>query len=560
MRALRRRTLAGQLLFLQLGIITVVLVSVGAVSLAQSQATFNRVEGRRVSALAEQLAANPLVLYNLDLPEQRTGLATLALQTVTQSRVTAVTIADEDENVRVSTDPSMETRPLPLGARSVGVGASWSGVMELAGDRMLVSQVPVLSLAKGHVGEHLGTVMITEDFPSIWERLRGASSYLLTYLGIALALGVAGSWLLARRIKRQTLGLEPHEITGLAEHREALLYGIAEGVVALDPQQRITLVNDVARRLLDLPEHAAGMSLRDLRVEGRLLDVLTGTAPDGTHVGGHDGAGDGSDDESPRDEVVIRRGRVLVMNRMRVTRDGRHLGTVTTLRDRTDLANLERELGSFRSTTSLLRAQTHEFANQLHTISGLIQLGEYDEVVRYVDAVTERRQSLDLLVNSRVRDPAVAALLMAKASLASERRADLRVSDETSLDRLEPEDSADVATVVGNLVDNAIDAVSSGPSGQWVEVTIRQDASSVEVRVADSGPGVPPEVAQEVFAHGFTTKAATAGDRGIGLALTRLVCQRRGGEVQLARSPEGGAVFVAQLGITPVATTAGATR
>ncbi|WP_345502788.1 sensor histidine kinase [Pedococcus ginsenosidimutans] len=568
MRALRRRTLAGQLLFLQLGIITVVLVSVGAVSLAQSQATFNRVEGRRVSALAEQLAANPLVLYNLDLPEQRTGLATLALQTVTQSRVTAVTIADEDESVRVSTDPSMETRPLPLGARSVGVGASWSGVMELDGDRVLASQVPVLSLAKGHVGEHLGTVMITEDFPSIWERLRGASSYLLTYLGIALALGVAGSWLLARRIKRQTLGLEPHEITGLAEHREALLYGIAEGVVALDPHQRITLVNDVARRLLDLPEHAAGMSLRDLRVEGRLLDVLTGTGPDGgdpgTDHGNDPGSEDVHDEGGPRDEVVIRRGRVLVMNRMRVTRDGRHLGTVTTLRDRTDLANLERELGSFRSTTSLLRAQTHEFANQLHTISGLIQLGEYDEVVRYVDAVTERRQSLDLLVNSRVRDPAVAALLMAKASLASERRADLRVSDETSLDRLDPEDSADVATVVGNLVDNAIDAVSSGPggaaTGQWVEVTIRQDASSVEVRVSDSGPGVPPEVAQEVFAHGFTTKAATAGDRGIGLALTRLVCQRRGGEVQLARSPEGGAVFVAQLGITPVATTAGASR
>jgi sensor histidine kinase regulating citrate/malate metabolism len=551
MRALRRRTLAGQLLFLQLGIITVVLVSVGAVSLAQSQATFNRVEGRRVSALAEQLAANPLVLYNLDLPELRTGLATLALQTVTQSRVTTVTIADEEENVRVSTDPSMETRPLPLGARSVGVGASWSGVMELDGDRMLVSQVPVLSLAKGHVGEHLGTVMITEDFPSVWERLRGASSYLLTYLGIALALGVAGSWLLARRIKRQTLGLEPHEITGLAEHREALLYGIAEGVLALDPHQRITLVNDVARRLLDLPEHAAGMSLRDLRVEGRLLDVLTGTGPDGTPD---------TDDDSPRDEVVIRRGRVLVMNRMRVDRDGRHLGTVTTLRDRTALANLERELGSFRSTTSLLRAQTHEFANQLHTISGLIQLGEYDEVVRYVDAVTERRQSLDLLVNSRVRDPAVAALLMAKASLASERRADLRVSDETSLDRLDPEDSADVATVVGNLVDNAIDAVSSGPAGQWVEVTIRQDASSVEVRVSDSGPGVPPEVAQEVFSHGFTTKAATAGERGIGLALTRLVCQRRGGEVQLARSPEGGAVFVAQLGIAPVTTTAGAAR
>ncbi len=399
-------------------------------------------------------------------------------------------------------------------------------------------------------GEHLGTVMVAEDFPSVWERLRGASSYLLTYLGIALALGVAGSWLLARRIKRQTLGLEPHEITGLAEHREALLYGIAEGVIALDPHDRITLVNDVARRLLDLPEHAAGMSLRDLRVEGRLLDVLTGlrtAATDGLRDQGHaevdsrierrvDNQVDAHEDV-PRDDVVIRRGRVLVMNRMRVTRDGRHLGTVTTLRDRTTLANLERELGSFRSTTQLLRAQTHEFANQLHTISGLIQLGDYDEVVRYVDAVTERRQSLDLLVNSRVRDPAVAALLMAKASLASERRVDLRVSEETSLDRLTAEDSADVATVVGNLVDNAMDAVSSGPPGQWVGVEIRQDAASVEISVSDSGPGVPPEVAQEVFAHGFTTKAATSGERGIGLALTRLVCQRRGGEVAPGQHP-----------------------
>jgi len=542
MRALRQRTLAGQLLFLQLGIILLVLVSVGGVSLAQSEATFARVEGRRVASLAELAAANPLVRSNLEVPEERTGLATLALQTVTQSSVTSVTIADEDENVRVSTDPLQETRPLPLGSTTVGTGASWSGTMTIGGERFLVSQVPVLSLEEDRVGEHLGTVMIAEAFPSVWERLRGASSYLLTYLGIALALGVAGSWLLARRIKRQTLGLEPREITGLAEHREALLHGIAEGVVALDPQQRITLVNDVARRLLDLPEHANGMSLRDLRVEGRLLEVLTGEGvvdPDG-------------DDDSPRDDVVIRRGRVLVMNRMRVVRDGRHLGTVTTLRDRTALAALERELGSFRSTTQLLRAQTHEFANQLHTISGLIQIGEYDEVVRFVDAVTERRHSLDLLVNSRVQDPAVAALLMAKASIASERRVELRISEETSLDRLQPDDSVDVATVVGNLVDNALDAVSGAQPGQWVSVEIRHDAASVEIAVSDSGPGVSPEVASEVFTHGFTTKAATAGERGIGLALTRLVCQRRGGEVQVASAEEGGAMFTARLGIAPV--------
>jgi sensor histidine kinase regulating citrate/malate metabolism len=531
MRALRRSTLAGQLLVFQLALVTVVLVAVAALSLAQSEATFTRVEGRRVSALAEQLAANPLVRDNLAVPEQRTGLATLAQQVVVQSRVTAVTIADTDEHVRVSTDPSLEDAALPVGDAGVAEGSSWSGTMELEGDRQLVAQVPVLSVQPDHVGDNLGTVMIAVDFPSVWERLRGASSYLLLYLGIASALGVLGSWLLARRIKHQTLGLEPREIAGLAEHREALLYGIAEGVIALDPQNRITLVNEVARRLLDLPEHAVGVSLADLRIHGRLRDVLSG-------------------DGDARDEVVIRRGRVLVMNRMAVEKDGHRLGTVTTLRDRTELAQLEREIGSFRSSTQLLRAQAHEFANQLHTISGLIQIGEYDEVVRYVDAVSRHRESLDLTVNRRVRDNAVGALLMAKSSLAAERRVELRISNDTSLERLEAVDSADVATVVGNLVDNAIDAATGSPDA-WVEVALHQDATTVEVVVRDSGPGVAPEVAQEVFTHGFTTKAAASGERGIGLALTRLVCQRRGGEVALSNT-EDGAMFRAQLTVTPV--------
>ena len=538
MRALRRSTLAGQLLAFQIALVMVVLVFVGAVSVAQSEATFNRVEGRRVSALAEQLAANPLVRGSLSLPEERTGLATLAQQVVVQSRVTSVTIADADEQVRVSTDPSLDSGRIPVGSKGVGEGASWSGTLAFEGDRQLVAQVPVLSVEEGHVGSHLGTVMIAVDFPSVWERLRGASSYLLTYLGTALVLGILGSWMLARRIKRQTLGLEP---------REAMLYGIAEGVIALDPQHRITLVNDVARRLLDLPEHSVGVSLADLRIEGRLRDVLVGEGDERHQPGSPSG---GRADDAPRDEVVIRRGRVLVMNRMSVSKDGRHLGTVTTLRDRTELANLEREIGSFRSSTQLLRAQAHDFANQLHTISGLIQIGEYDEVVRYVDAVSRHRESLDLTINRRVRDSTVAALLMAKSSLAAERRVELRISDDTSLDRLEPADSADVATVVGNLVDNAIDAAASSAE-PWVEVGLHHDATTVEVVVQDSGPGVAPELAQEVFTHGFTTKAAQSGERGIGLALTRLVCQRRGGEVAVANTAEG-AMFTAQLSVTPI--------
>ncbi|MFJ6656707.1 ATP-binding protein [Streptomyces sp. NPDC091377] len=534
----RRQTLAGEMLVLQLAIVVMVLLAVAAVSLAQSEATFNRVEGRRVTALAEQLAATPLVRGQLEEPLlPREALAPLVNSTQTQSGVTSVTIADGGGLIVSSTDPTAIGRPLPRGNRAEP-DRGWSGELSLGDGRERVAQVPVLDEREATLGRVLGTVMIGEKAPTVWERLSNASSYLIAYLGVASGLGLAGSWLLARRVKRQTLGLEPREIAGLAEHREAMLYGIAEGVVALDPQHRLTLVNAVGRRLLDLPEDCEGRGLDALGIDGRLRDVLTG---------GREGPGD------RRDEVVIRGGRVLVMNRMTVTKDGRHLGSVTTLRDRTELARLEQELGSFRSSSELLRAQAHEFANQLHTISGLIQIGEQDEVVHYIRALTRRRQSLDITLSRRVRDTAVAALLMAKVSLAAERRVSLRISDGTALGRLTPEDAADVATVVGNLVDNAVDAAT--PTGgaedrdAWVEVDIRQDASSVEIVVRDSGPGIAPELAREVFEHGFTTKVAREGERGIGLALTRLVCERHGGEVAVNNTPEG-AEFTARMTVS----------
>ncbi|MFE2677079.1 sensor histidine kinase [Streptomyces hygroscopicus] len=542
--AFRRQTLAGEMLVLQLAIVVVVLMAVAAVSLAQSAATFNRVEGRRVGALAEQLAAQPLVRSRLVGPSPAEALAPLVYSTRVQSRVTSVTVADREGRVVSSTNPTVLGDRLPL-RKGVAEGRGWSGTLDWDGSRELVAQVPVLGATGKDLGRNLGTVMVGEASPTVWQRLSGASSYLPVYLGVASALGVVGSWLLARRVKRQTLGLEPWEITGLAEHREAMLYGIAEGVVALDPQHRVTLVNDVGRRLLDLPEDCVGRDLAELGIEGRLLDVLAGAR------------GESAD---PKDAVVVRHGRVLVMNRMTVVKDGRPLGSVTTLRDRTELARLEREIGSFRSTSELLRAQTHEFANQLHTISGLIQIGEQEEVVRYIRALNQRRQSLDMSIGRRVRDTAVAALLMAKASQAAERKVALRLSDRTALDRLTPEDAADVATVVGNLVDNAIDAATSehgdgdgdrDRAGEepWVEVELRRDNASVEIVVRDSGPGVAPELAQEVFAHGFTTKAAREGERGIGLALTRLVCERRGGEIAVTNTPQG-AMFSARMSVS----------
>ena len=164
-----------------------------------------------------------------------------------------------------------------------------------------------------------------------------------------------------------------------------------------------------------------------------------------------------------------------------------------------------------RTTTDTLRAQAHEFSNQLHTISGLIELEEYHEVVRYVSRLTRSQARLNDKVTSHIEDPSVAALLIAKASQAGEQGVQLRISDDTRLGRIDELLSADLTTVVGNLVDNALDAIGYAPDG-WVAVEIAQENARAGDG-PDSGPGVAPELAEEVFEHGFTTKAAADGQR-----------------------------------------------
>lgn len=146
-------------------------------------------------ALAEQLAANPLVRSQLVQPAPQRALAPLVNSTQTQSGVTSVTVADADGRIVGSTNPTAIGAPLSLGG-GADEGRGWSGSLTVDGGRELVAQVPVLGATQEHLGEQLGTVMIGEADPTVWQRLSGASSYLLAYLGIASALGVAapGCW------------------------------------------------------------------------------------------------------------------------------------------------------------------------------------------------------------------------------------------------------------------------------------------------------------------------------------------------------------------------------
>ena len=372
-------------------------------------------------------------------------------------------------------------------------------------------------------GTVVGAVSVGIAYDSVRARLIHAIPGLLAYAGGALAVGALAAWLISRRVHRQTRDLAFSDIASLLSEREAMLHGIREGVVALDRTGRIRLVNDEAQRLLGIGDAVVGRSPDEALGEGRTADVLAGRVA-GT------------------DLLTVRGQRVLVANRM-PTDDG---GAVATLRDRTELEQLGRELDSTRGLIDALRAQDHEHANRMHTLLGLLELEMYDDAVEFVGEVVGDHRATAEQVTERIEDPLLAALLVGKATVAAERGVALWVSDRTRLpDRLI--DPQGLVTVVGNLVDNALDAVAGKPHAR-VEVELRAEGRTAILRVRDTGPGIPAEHRELIFTEGWSTKKPPAHrERGIGLSLVRRLAERQGGSATVGEAHGGGAEFTVVL-------------
>lgn len=520
----RQLTLAGQYLIMQLLIIGVVLTGVIAVSVNQATNNFEKSETRRSLSAAESLASNPLLRALLPdaAPEMGSALPAMAESARSISGLDFVAIADAAGTIITSSYPDEVNSSILTPDSTVTQGRAWRGERVHDGKHELIAHIPVLN----EEGKLIGIVGAGQSYPNTAELLREIAPSVLFTLLVCILLGAGGSVLLARKVKHQTRGMEPRDITKLFEHREALLHGVKEGVISVSPNHRITLANDVAIELLRLPEDCVGRTLEELNVAPQVTRALLT-----------------QQEEADRQFLIGER--VLVFNRMPISRGERDLGSVTTFRDRTELSRLEQELGNTKATSDMLRAQTHEFANQLHAISGLIKLEEYGEVERFIEGVSLSRSQLFDSVSTSIEDPTVAALLIAKASVASERGIQLELNEESRLSRCEDALARDLTTVVGNLTDNAIEAVTQIRDAH-IQITIEDTDSQIAITVADNGPGIDDAVIEEIFAQGFSTKDHhAAGGRGFGLALARLVCQRHGGHV-MARN-DNGALFTATL-------------
>lgn len=515
------RRVFSQVLLMQLAIAAGVAVLATGLFLAPLGDQLDDQAMRRALAIAQTTAQQPQIAEELRTTRPATdGAVQTEAERIRKATQAEYVVVMDRQGVRWShTDPSR-----------IGEVVSTDPGQALAGrDVMEIDDGTLGRSARGKVplrdadGDIVGAVSVGIAYDSVRARLIHAIPGLFAYAGGALAVGALAAWLISRRVQRQTRDLAFSDIAGLLAEREAMLHGIREGVVALDRGGRVRLLNDEAQRLLGLGAEAVGRSPDEALGAGRTADVLAGRVT-GT------------------DLLTVRGQRVLVANRM-PTDDG---GAVATLRDRTELEQLGRELDSTRGLIDALRAQDHEHANRMHTLLGLLELEMYDDAVEFVGEVVVDHRVTAEQITERIQDPLLTALLVGKATVAAERGVTLWVSDRTRL----PDGLVDprgLVTIVGNLVDNALDATAGTPHAR-VEVELRARGRAVTLRVRDTGPGIPAEHRELVFTAGWSTKEPPAHRRrGIGLSLVRRLAERQGGSATVDAAYGGGAEFVVVL-------------
>ncbi|MER7396139.1 sensor histidine kinase [Streptomyces sp. NPDC000151] len=515
------RRVFAQVLLVQLAIAAGVTALATGLFLAPLSAQLDDQAMRRALAIAQTTAAQPRLDEALEASRPAAGgPVQAAAERIRRATGAEYVVIMDEHGVRWShTDPGEIGRHVSTDPSAALSGREVMQIDEGTLGRSARGKVPLRD-DHGHI---VGAVSVGIAYESVQQRLLSTVPDLLAYAGGALAVGALAAYLVARRLQRRTHDLAFSDISALLAEREAMLHGIREGFVALDRHGRIRLLNDEAQRLLDLRAEDIGRPLDTVLPPGRTTDVLAGRA-------------------SGADLLTVSGQRVLVANRM-PTDDG---GAVVTLRDRTELERLGRELDGTRGLIDALRAQDHEHANRLHTLLGLLELGLYEEAVEFVTHAVGVHRATAEQVTERVHDPLLAALLVGKATVAAERGVSLSIATATRLpDRVV--DPHGLVTVVGNLVDNALDAAAGGRDGQ-VEVEVRAEGRTATVRVSDNGPGVPRERRQEIFTEGWTTKEPPAhGQRGIGLVLVRRLAERYGGGAEVDDRPGGGARFTVTL-------------
>ncbi|MDR6571613.1 sensor histidine kinase regulating citrate/malate metabolism [Curtobacterium sp. 320] len=539
--SIARRLFALQLLFVVVG------VAVGGLwSWRSARADLESSAAEKSTAVAVSVARNPFVVDQVTGPDPSRELEPYALDLMRRTHTDFITIMAPDRTRFTHPDPSEIGRPF-LGTTAPALAG---GTFTETSSGTLGPSVRAVTPITDDDGRVVGLVAAGVTVANITDALVPRLVGVIGLAAVVVAVSALFTWLLSRYLDRVTAGRGPEELARVFASYSGVLHSVHEGLVVVDRSGRIVLHNDRAAELLHLPapnDHQEPIPVDALDVRDGLRALLR------------------SGDRAV-DEVHETADRVLIVNQeLAFARTStKPLGTVTTIRDQTELLHLSGELAATRTLTDALRSQTHEFANRMHAVVALMELGRVDEAIRFASDEIERSAdpTAAAVVDAHTADSdpsgspreVVVALLRGKQAQARERGVDIVVDTGRLADRV-PVDQRDVVTVLGNLVDNAIDAVSEtcGPGGAdeqdtvrrpLVRVTVETTDGTTRVVVADNGSGILD--VESAYRRGWSTKAAGPEGRGFGLDLVRSTVARLGGSVAVDTG-SGGSTFTIEL-------------
>ncbi len=374
-------------------------------------------------------------------------------------------------------------------------------------------------------GEIIGIVSVgflIDDIETIIGRYEQEIWFLvLLFIGI----GTLGATLIGSHFKKMILGLEPEEITHLFIQKEAILQSIHEGVIAINQDGNITMINNSAQKILGGDtEQYINKPIKEVLPNTKMIEVL-------------------ESGQSQFDQETTIGQKFIIANRMPIMFNDQVIGVVASFRDKTEIDRLTEELHRIKIYTEALRAQTHEFSNKLYTISGLLQLGQFDEAVKLINKEQKVQQEWIRYIIREIKDPMISAILLGKFNRASELGVKITIDQESSLSYIGTDEEREtLITVIGNIIENSIEAsLENNDHKPEVNISIVDLGNDIIIDVSDSGNGIPVDDTDKIFENGFSTKAAN--HRGIGLFLAKQALNNLNGAITVEKGELGGACF-----------------
>jgi len=512
-------------MFLTFAVVVVALLATNVLISQNIEIDAQKATGRKAASVAHLIAKSPLVIECLATGKNIRDMQIYANESGIAAEVEYIVILDM-QGIRKS-HPDFEK----IGKKFVGgdeadalAGSEYVSVAKGTLGDALRAFVPVVTPE----GKQVGVVVVGVLIDDIKIMEKETQKALFAAIIIGMLIGIIGAYLLSQNVKKILFGLEPEAIAKRLEERNAMLQSVYEGILAVDSEGIITLLNAEAIRMLDLAEgdHSPiGKSITNYVPNTKLLEVM----------------------ESKVAQLDIEQdfhGSPVIANCLPMIVDGEVVGAISTFRDKTEVKDLAEQLTGVQDYVDALRAQAHEFMNRLHVILGLVKLKSYPQLATYINKIASENEEEINFVAKRIREPVLAGFILSKLSLSREKNVIMHVAEESYVPQ--PQDNEvvhELVTIIGNLIENAFDAVSNTLYKE-VELHMYYDQGSLFIHVSDTGEGISPDLSSTVFDKGISSKE---GNRGFGLYLVQRSLECLGGTIEFETRPGEGTVFMVEI-------------